>query len=188
MKIIDLVLGAGIALMLTSLIPFGIETFYPLPEYPETDYSEELQSKEFNCDFNDFKCLDEQDAYYEEQDRQLALEEEEYEKQEKEYEKAEKDYYDNIFLIETISGFLLFLGGLLLLLISSATTRGVAIGILLTGMVMIGNATLYVSFPYDDSSSGKSEFVIGLLVAIILIGVSMWFARKYHERDAQSPS
>lgn len=189
MKIINLILGLGTAIILTSLVSLGIETFYPAPEYPEFDSTQESEPRDFNCDFNDLKCLDEQqasdDAYYDALDRQQAQQDEGYDKKLKDYDEKNEAYSRNFFVITNIIGLLVFLGGFLLLLVSTMATRSVAIGIVLAGMASIvgGYATSLWSGGND-----KSEFAVALLVAVIIIVASMWFLQQYNRRDAQQGS
>lgn len=194
MKIINLVLGLGTAIILTSLVGLGVQTFYPAPEYPEypeTSYPQERQC-DFNCAFNDEKCYATEDACYDEQDRLLGEQDkvygeqlDEYDRQLDAYDEKNEAYDRNYFMIANLVGLLIFLGGILLLFFSTIATRSVAIGIMVAGLASIigGYATSWWSKPGEGL-----EFFVGLLVAVIVVAASMWFMHKYHQRDAQSPS
>ena len=189
MKIINLILGLGTAIILTSLVSLGIETFSPAPEYPEFDYTQESGTKAFNCGFDDQECLDGQQAadraYFAALDSQQTQEDEGYDKKMKDYDEKNEAYNRNFFVITNIIGLSIFLGGLLLLLVSTIATRSVAVGIVLAGMASTvgGYATSWWSGGND-----KSEFAVGLLVAVIIIVASMWFLQQYNRRNAQQGS
>lgn len=183
MKIINLILGLGIGIILASLVGFGIQAFYPAPEYPEADYSE-VEDKNFSCDLYDEKCFDEETAYYKEQGRQRAEQDKEYSRQLKEYDEAVATYGRNFFIILNLIGLLIFLGGLFLLFVSVMATQSIAIGVTVAGLlsIIIGYMTTGWNNPGD-----QLQFVVGLLVAVVVV-ISTWLMQKYHQKHAQPPS
>jgi len=185
MKIINLILGLGTAIIVGSLIYLGIQTFYPAPEYPEyPGYPYPEASRSFNCNSNDFRCLDEEQAYYDQQDRQRTDQSKEYDKKVKEYDEKSEAYGRNFFIIANITGLIVFIGGFLLLFATTMANRSIPIGIMLAGMASIisGYATGW------GGTDDKIKFVVGLLIAIIVIGGSMWLMQRYQRKDAQFPS
>ncbi len=171
MKIINLILGLGTAIIVGFLIYLGIQTFYPEPKYPLYDYNTTSYVK---CAPNDQNCFDQVDLQQKEHQTEL-------ESQMKAYQDQSDAYGRNFFIIANIVGLLVFIGGFLLLFVSSMASRSVPIGIMLAGIAAIINGYMRGWGGTDD----KIKFAVGLIIAIVVIGGSMWLMQKYHRRDAQ---
>ena len=174
MKIINLILGLGTAIIVSSLIYLGIQTFYPAPEYPAFDYKPIPYER---CAPEDQKCFDERTRQQDERDTG-------YDKQVKEYDEKSEVYGRNFFIIANITGLIIFIGGFLLLFAVTMASRSIPIGIMLAGMVSIISGYITGWGGTDD----KIKFIVGLLIAAIVIGGSMWLIQRYQRKDAQPGS
>lgn len=159
MKAINLILGLGTAVILSSLIFLGINVFYPRPEYPEypSALGIEYDSPEYKAER----------ATY---DRQVD-----------EYEADAETYGRDVFIIANIVGLLVFGAGFLILFVAPVATRSVPVGIMLAGMFSIIRGYFEGWWATDD----KIKFFVGLAIAVIVIGGSMWLIQRYTQRHAE---
>src|SRR3989344_5499960 len=101
MKIINIILGLGTAIILSALIHLGISAFHPEPISPYNDpafrdtyYSPKPSPSTLDRDCNkDAKCLEDQKKYNEEEQKR----QEEMRKRENEYQDKLKVYNRDVF-------------------------------------------------------------------------------------------
>ncbi|GEM_PF-855098 len=175
MKIINIILGLATAIILSSLILLGIKAFHPEPAQPDYfAYPKAAPYREFNCAKGDTKCTSDQNAFYAEQQKQ----QDEFQKRQKEYQDKMNVYNRDVFVAANIVGVLVFIGGFLLLFRAAIASQSVPIGIMLAGLYGI----IYGYFRGWGSVDDRLKFFIGLLVAIVTIGGSMWLMQKYYKK------
>lgn len=164
MKIVNLVLGLGTAVIVGALIVLGIKAFYPepkAPDYPAYTYPATP------CATADVKCQDAQTLA-----QQKA--QDEFNSQEDVYQAQMQVYDKNLFIIANIVGILVFIVGFLLVIYASLAGQGVPIGLMLAGFWSI----LYGYGRGWGSTDDQLKFFIGLVIALIVIGGSMWLMQR----------
>lgn len=178
MKIINVVVGLGTAIILSGLILLGIKAFYPEPAQPDYYRVKPLIYREFNCDKTDLKCIKDREAYYQEQQK----EQEENQRVQKEYDNKIKVYNRDVFVIANVIGMLVFIGGFLLLFRAAVASQSIPVGIMISGLYGI----IYGYSRGWYSISDKMKFFVGLIVAVLVIGGSMWLLQKYYKERGQN--
>lgn len=177
MKIVNVILGLGTAIIVGSLIHLGIRAFYPEPVSPYDrgiEYPKPLPYREFNCEKSDVKCVAEREKFYEEQQKQQV----EADRLNREYQNAMKVYNRDVFVIANIVGIIVFLVGFLVLFKTAIASQSVPIGIMMAGLwgIIYGYARGWNSI--DD----RLKFFVGLVIAALVIGGSIWLVQRYYKR------
>jgi hypothetical protein len=172
MKVVNVVLGIATAIILGALINLGIKAFYPEPIAPT--YPDNYPVAATPCASNDTKCQVQQTTIA---NQQQAI----YQEQDQAYETQMQIYDRNLFIIANIIGILIFAIGFWLIFGAIVTSQGVPIGIMLAGLwsIIYGYARGWGSI--DD----QLKFFVGLIIAIIVIGGSMWLMQRYQKKFAK---
>lgn len=180
MKIINFVLGLGTAIILSALILLGIKAFHPGPAMP--DYNRIVKPMAVlapaPCDKTDTACITQQDVYNKEQ----QAKQDEYQKEQQAYQDALKVYNRDVFVIANVVGILVFVSTFLLLLSTGITTQAVPVGIMIAGLFSI----IYGYMNGWDSTGDQLKFFVGLLIAVLVIGGSIWLMQRYQRKVEKS--
>lgn len=168
MKAVNIILGIGTAIIVGSLISLGIKAFYPQPTYPSPSVA---PAAIMPCAPTDAQCLAANASA--EQAREAQ-----YQQQEQDFENQSQVYSRNIFIISNLVGMVVFIVGFLLLFAASIAAESVPIGIMIAGLwgIIYGYANGWGSV--DD----RLKFFIGLLIAIIVLGGSVWLVERYAKK------
>jgi heme/copper-type cytochrome/quinol oxidase subunit 4 len=176
MKIINIVLGVATAIILGALINLGIKAFYPepvAPSYPNVPVAAP-------CGPNDAVCLKANDQAT----AQANAAQDQFNQQEAAYENAMAVYNKNVFIIANIIGIIVFALGFFLVFGDAAVAaRGVPIGIMLAGLWSI----VYGYGRGWGSVDDILKFFVGLVIALLVIGGSMWLMQRHERKAGQSP-
>jgi hypothetical protein len=86
-----------------------------------------------------------------------------------------KIYDRNLFIIANIVGVIVFVFGFWLLFSTSIAAQSVPIGIMIAGLYSI----FYGYIRGWGSVNDQLKFFIGLVIAVLVIGGSMWLIQKY---------
>lgn len=169
MKMVNIVLGIATAIILGALINLGIKAFYPepvAPTYPNAPYVAP-------CASGDKVCAQQLDTY----NQQQAV----YQQQEQTYQDVSNVYNKNLFIIANLIGILIFALGFWLIFGARLSSQGVPIGIMLAGLWSI----IYGYGRGWGSVQDELKFFIGLVIAVIMIGGSMWLIERSQKNKAQ---
>jgi heme/copper-type cytochrome/quinol oxidase subunit 4 len=173
MKAVNVVLGIATAIILGALINLGIKAFYPepiSPSYPNVPASAPIVP----CASNDTACL----KSNEEIQAQQQAAEDQFNQQEQAYTDQINVYNRNLFIIANIIGIVMFAIGFWLMFgIIGLASNAVPVGIMLAGLwgIMYGYARGWGSV--DD----QLKFFIGLVIAVLVIGGSMWLIQRHQK-------
>ncbi len=174
MKIVNFILGLGTAIILGALINLGIAAFYPEPAYPQYPTPTAVSYPTQPCATTDIACQNQQtEAYKTDQANQQK-----YQEQTAEYQNEMKVYNRNLFIIANIVGIIVFVAGFFTVLYAGLAGQGVPIGIMIAGLWSI----IYGYGRGWGSIDDKLKFVIGLVVAVIIIGGSAWLLQRRHKQ------
>jgi hypothetical protein len=167
MKVVNVILGIATAIILGALINLGIKAFYVEPIQPPYIYSPASTP----CLTADIKCQTTQTVQMNQQNAQQQQKELAYEDQMKVYNK-------NLFIIANIVGIIVFAFGFWLIFGAALASLGVPIGIMLAGLwsIVYGYARGWGSI--DD----QLKFFVGLVIAVIVIGGSMWLMQRHQAK------
>jgi heme/copper-type cytochrome/quinol oxidase subunit 4 len=173
MKIVNIVLALGTAIILGALVVLGIAAFYPAPTSP-TYPNVPIMPAVTPCASSDAKCLQQNQQIEAQQTAQQQAQQDQFNQEETAYENQVGIYDRNIFIIANIIGIIIFIIGFLLVLYAALADQGVPIGIMLAGLwsIMYGYGRGWGSI--DD----QLKFFVGLVVAVIVIGGSMWLMQR----------
>ncbi len=177
MKVVNIVLAIGTLIILGSLIVLGIKAFYPEPVAP--DYSAytgmaPAYPAGAPCVANDAQCKQELAAYSAQQQAQQDA----FNKAQSAYEDAMKIYNRNIFIVANIVGIVVFIAGFLVVLYGGLAGDGAPIGIMMAGLWGI----IYGYMRGWNSIDDRLKFFVGLVVAALVIGGSIWLIQRRHNR------
>lgn len=178
--IINLVLGLGTAIILSSLIVLGIKAFYPEPASPnyEEFYPKAVPSSISDClnccDKADAKCIAERDKYYEEQ----KIQQEKFNEENRIYQGKMKVYNRDVFVIANIAGIIIFVAGFLFLFNTAISSQSVPVGVMISGLYGI----IYGYARGWNSTNDQLKFFIGLIIAALVIGGSIWLMQKFYKK------
>jgi uncharacterized membrane protein len=175
MKIVNFVLGFGTAIILSSLIILGIKAFYPepvAPQYLEGIYNAPMQQP---CANSDVVCQKLQTDFTIKQQAAQA----QYNKDQQVYQDQLSVYNKNLFIIANIVGILVFVFGFWLLFATEIAAQSVPIGIMISGLWSI----IYGYERGWGSVNDQLKFFIGLIIAILVIGGSMWLMQRYAKKQ-----
>jgi hypothetical protein len=172
MKIVNVVLGIATAIILGALINLGIKAFYPEPVAPT--YAN-YPVAPVPCQTSDVKCQQQMTQYQQQQQAQADQQQ----AQETAYENAMKVYNRNLFIIANILGIIAFALGFWFIFGLVLSSRAVPVGIMVAGLwsIMYGYARGW------DSIDDQLKFFVGLVIAVIVIGGSMWLIERYQRRQ-----
>jgi hypothetical protein len=167
MKIVNFVLGLATAVILGALINLGIKAFYPEPVAPNYPSYPVVAP----CASNDVPCQTQQAGISTQQQTTWNQDEQAYTDKTNVYDK-------NLFIIANIIGILMFAVGFWLVFGAVAlASNAVPVGIMLAGLwsIIYGYARGWGSV--DD----QLKFFIGLVIAVLVIGGSMWLMQRYQK-------
>ena len=172
MKVVNIVMGIATAVILGALINLGIAAFYPAPIYPSYPATAAVTRP---CVANDTVCIAAQDQITQGQQQQ-------YQQQEKTYEATVKIYGRNLFIIANIIGIIMFALGFWFIFGLTLPSLGVPIGIMFAGLwsIVYGYACGW------GSVGDQLKFFIGLVIAVLVIGGSMWLMQRYQKKYQKS--
>ena len=172
MKIVNVVLAIGTLIILGALITLGIKAFYPEPTSP--DYNSIVPVPAYPpqapCAANDTACKKILADYNAKQ----QAEQDAYNAAETTYESAMKDYNLNVFIAANVIGIIVFIAGFFTVLYGGLAGQGVPIGVMMAGLwsIMYGYARGW------GSTDDRLKFFIGLVVAVLVIGGSVWLMQR----------
>ena len=180
MKVVNFVLGLATAMILAALITLGIAAFYPAPvapSYPDTA----VVAPVVPCPSNDVVCMN-NNAKIEAQ-QQAA--QDQYNNAETVYENTLGVYNKNLFIIANIVGIVVFAVGFWLIFGAwgaALASYAVPVGMMLAGLwsIIYGYARGWGSV--DD----RLKFFVGLVIAVLVIGGSMWLIQRYQKNHGQN--
>jgi hypothetical protein len=179
MKIINIILGLGTAIILGALVNLGIAAFHPAPVAP--DYNTIVTPAAAYpypapCAVGDAACLQKTDAY----NAQQQAQQQEFNKENNAYQDSLKVYNRDVFIIANIVGIIVFIAGFLILFATSIVAQSVPIGIMVAGLWSI----IYGYMQGWGSTNDQLKFFVGLVVAVLVIGGSIWLVERYQKKRA----
>ena len=166
MKIVNFVLGLATALILGALINLGIKAFYPEPVAPiYPSYPVAVAP----CAQNDMQCQSAQQLIAQQQQDQFN-------QQEDVYTAELQTYNKNLFIIANVIGLVVFAIGFWLIFGGvSLASNAVPVGIMLAGLWSI----IYGYGRGWGSIDDQLKFFVGLVIAVIVIGGSLWLMQRH---------
>jgi uncharacterized membrane protein len=177
MKIVNFVLGLATAVILAALIALGIAAFYPAPvapSYPNNAFVAPVAP----CPSNDTACL-QNNAKIEAQEQAAQAQ---YNTAETAYENAVSVYNRNLFIIANVIGVIVFAIGFWLIFGAwgaALASYAVPIGMMLAGLWSI----IYGYMRGWGSIGDQLKFFVGLVIAVLVIGGSMWLIQRYQKKN-----
>jgi heme/copper-type cytochrome/quinol oxidase subunit 4 len=175
MKIVNIILGLGTAIILGALINLGIRAFYPEPVAP--DYGmmvKPMIAYPAPCAAGDKTCVAQLNVYNAEQQAQQDA----FNQKQKEYQDAMRIYNRDVFIIANIVGIVVFIVGFWFVFTTAIATQSVPIGIMIAGLWSI----IYGYGRGWDSIDDRLKFFVGLVVAALVVGGSVWLIQRYHDK------
>lgn len=173
MKVVNFVLGLGTAIILSALIILGIKAFYPEPQSP-TYPSTPIPAFTTPCAKTDTNCLDQQTTY----NHQQQAEQDQFNEQEAAWQAQMDTYNYNLFIIANVVGIIVFAIGFWMLFATAVVAQSVPIGIMIAGLWSI----IYGYGRGWGSVNDQLKFFIGLVIAVMVIGGSMWLIQRYAKK------
>jgi hypothetical protein len=177
MKAVNIILGIGTAIIVSALIVLGIHAFYPAPVYPT--YPESIPAAPIPCGVNTgVTCTPAQQKTLDQQNAQQQAQQDAYNQAQTDYQTQIGIYDRNLFIIANVIGVIVFALGFWLLFGTAIVAQSVPVGIMIAGLysVIYGYAEGWGSV--DD----KLKFLIGLLLAVVMIGGAMWLIQRAHAK------
>lgn len=176
MKIVNIILGVGTAIILGSLINLGIRAFYPEPQAPDYGAIVKPISAPYPapCAVGDAACIKQTSDYNAAQQAQ----QDQFSEQQSTYQDAMKVYNRDVFIIANIVGIVVFITGFWLIFTTAIATQSVPIGVMIAGLWSI----IYGYIRGWDSIGDILKFIVGLVVAALVIGGSVWLIQRYQKR------
>lgn len=167
-KVLSAVFGIGIAVVVYVSMLLGIQAFYPAPQYDDFCDEETRYSEPF---FGYEGCSDEMTLG--ECRKQISEGEggkKEMQKCNEDWNAANEIYSKNFFIIASILGVLAVLISFFIFIrVTSITVTNITAGIACSGIVMI----LFAFMRGWQSTDDKLKFVVGLIIAAIVITLSV---------------
>ncbi len=169
-KVLTAVFGIGIAVVVYVSMLLGIQAFYPEPQYE--DFCEErtrIAEPFMDCtaDITVGECR-------EQMKKQDSKQDECYEK----WDDAREGYGKNFFIIASILGLIAVVTSYFLLNITSVSITNISAGIASSGIVMI----LWAFIRGWESTDDKLKFVVGLVIAAIVITLTVRLNKKMDKK------
>lgn len=174
MKVVNFVLGLATAVIVAALIALGIAAFYPAPvapSYPNTPVVPVAP-----CASADTACFN-NNAQIEAQQQAAQTQ---YDNAETAYESAVGIYNRNLFIIANIVGIVMFAVGFWLIFGITLASNAVPVGIMLAGLWSV----IYGYVRGWGSVDDQLKFFIGLVIAVLIIGGSMWLIQRHQKNHA----
>lgn len=179
MKIVNIILGLGTAIILGSLINLGIRAFYPEPVAP--DYNKMTMPTSVQvpypgqCAAGDAVCIKQQNTYNAEQQAR----QDKFNQEESRYQDAMSVYNRNLFIIANVVGIIVFIVSFWLIFATAIATQSVPIGGMMAGLwsIIYGYARGWGSI--DD----RLKFFVGLVIAALVIGGSVWLIQRHQKKE-----
>ena len=169
MKAVNVILGIATAVILGALINLGIKAFYPEPVAPAySNYPVQTP-----CATADVKCQTQQTA-------EMNLQNAHEQKLQQDYQSQMAVYDRNLFIIANVIGIVMFALGFWLIFGAALASFGVPIGIMLAGLWSI----MYGYIRGWGSVDDQLKFFIGLVIAALVIGGSVWLMQRYQKKMA----
>lgn len=164
MKIVNVVLAIGTLIILGALITLGIKAFYPEPIPPTYPNYPVAPAP---CAASDTQCTNAQNTEYQAQQTQ-------YQQADQVYEDQMAVYDRNVFILANVIGIIVFVIGFFIVLYAGLASQGVPVGIMMAGLwgIIYGYGRGWGSI--DD----RLKFFVGLVVAVLVIGGSMWLMQR----------
>jgi hypothetical protein len=184
MKMVNFVLGFGTAIILAALITLGIKAFYPepvMPQYPTYAPSAPIAPLP-PCASGDTVCLQQNAKTEALQQQQQQAQQDTFNQQQQAYEDAIQVYNRNIFIIANVVGIIVFALGFWLLFATAIAAQSVPIGIMIAGLWSI----IYGYGRGWGSVGDQLKFFIGLVIAVLVIGGSMWLIQRYAAKRGEA--
>lgn len=170
MKTANFVLGLATAIILGALINLGIKAFYPEPVAPTYPNLPVLAP----CASGDAACIEA------ESDTQ-QLQQNQFNNAEAAYTDEMSLYDKNLFIVGNVVGVVVFAAGFWLVFGGMAlASNAVPVGIMLAGLWSI----MYGYMRGWGSVDDRLKFFIGLVIAVFVIGGSMWLMQRYQKRHS----
>ncbi len=168
----------GTAIILGALIILGIKAFYPEPVAPNV--SEDNASRRRSCRAlrADIQCQQNNAQLEAQQQAQQTPQQDQFNQQEDAYTAAMQIYDRNLFIIANIVGIIVFAIGFWMLFATAIAAQSVPIGIMIAGLWSI----IYGYARGWDSVNDQLKFFIGLVIAVLVIGGSMWLIQRYAKK------
>lgn len=178
MKVVNIVLAIGTLIILGALITLGIKAFYPEPVSP--DYSAIVKPvapyPSAPCAANDAQCKKDLAAY----NTQQQAQQDQFNAAQTVYDTAMKVYNRNVFIVANVIGIIVFVIGFLTVLYGGLAGQGAPIGIMMAGLWGIIYGYVRGWYSIDD----QLKFFVGLVVAVLVIGGSIWLIQRREKRSA----
>ncbi len=172
MKAVNVVLGIATVIILSALINLGIKAFYPEPIAP-TYANYPLAAPIAPCASNDTACI--QNNKQIEAQQQAA--QDKFNQQQQAYTDQMNVYNRNLFIIANIIGIIMFALGFWLVFGAALASHAVPIGIMLAGLWSI----MYGYMRGWGSIDDRLKFFVGLVIAVLVIGGSLWLIQRYQK-------
>ncbi len=175
-KVLSAVFGIGIAVVVYVTMLLGIQAFYPEPDYDdfcgnEPRYEEPVMLYEGCTD--DMTLGECRSQISDREGRDTKMEE-----CHEEYRSAEEDYGRNFFIIASILGTIALVVSFFLLNITSLYITNISAGIACSGIVMI----LWAFIRGWESTDEKLKFIVGLIIAVIIITLTIMLNKKTEKK------
>ncbi len=177
MKIINIILGLGTAIIVGSLINLGIAAFHPAPVAPDyAAFQKPLAPPPYAapCAKGDAACVKAWNDYNAAQ----TAEQQQFQQAQTAYNGAMKVYDRDLFIIANIAGVAVFAAGFWLLFSTAIAAQGVPVGVMIAGLWSI----IYGYARGWGSTNDQLKFFIGLAIAVFVIGGSIWLVDRYQKR------
>jgi predicted RND superfamily exporter protein len=180
MKAVNIIVGIATAIILGALINLGIRAFYPepvSPTYPNAPVAVGVMP----CASNDATCI-KNNAQIEAQ-QQAAQDEQQatFNQQNQAYQDQMNVYNKNLFIIANVVGIVMFALGFWLVFRVALASNAVPIGIMIAGLWSI----IYGYMRGWGSVDDQLKFFVGLVIAALVIGGSMWLIQRYQKTHEQ---
>jgi uncharacterized membrane protein len=178
MKVVNFVLGLATAIILAALIVLGIAAFYPSPVAPSYP-NNVVAAPVVPCASADTACM-QNNATIEAQQQGAQ---DQYNNAETAYESAMSVYNKNFFIVANVVGIIVFAIGFWLIFGAwgaALASYAVPIGMMLAGLWSI----MYGYARGGGSIDDQLKFFVGLVIAALVIGGSMWLMQRHQKKMA----
>ena len=160
--LINFIIGALIAVVLSMLLALGLRIFVPAPEYPS--YSSTYD-----------KCLNSDSAC-------IQRAEEESRRQQETYTERRKEYGGKIFIAGNIFGLILLIAGIILFTAGLGTNIG-------AGVILAGGFGITYGYTLGwEGADDATKFIFGVIIAIFVIAGGVVVNRMKSRAVSELPS
>lgn len=180
-KVLSAVYGIGIAVVLYVTMLLGIQAFYPEPDYEAycdttVRYAEPYYAFEGCTD--DMTVAQCRDQNVNQKDNSA-----EWQKCQEAYEKANESYGRNFFILASTLGVIALIVAFYLLVgITSMSITNISAGVACAGIVMV----LWAFIRGWDSTDDIVKFIVGLVIAVIVITLSVMLNKRPEHAPAKT--